>query len=87
MGTDNKEVAWIAASIKRSYAALLSRTDFQSHMTFVSFFSAVVWRCEICGQPTPSPQNLIWDATMKQLVCPNCYMTLPIVSEEEQNDN
>lgn len=51
-------------------------------------FSSVAWRCEICGQPTPSPLNLIWDTTTKQLVCPSCYQTLPIVSEKEtQNDN
>ena len=58
----------------------------ESHAACESF-STIAWKCEICGQPTPSPQNLIWDAITKQLVCPNCCMTLPIVSEEEQNDN
>lgn len=59
----------------------------ESHVACQSF-STFAYKCEICGQPTPQPQDFIWDAMTKQLVCPNCYQTLPIVSEEEaQNDN
>lgn len=72
---------------KEKICGVAIQNGFPESHDICKFFSAVVWRCEICSQPTPSPQNLIWDATTKQLVCPNCYMMLPIVSEEEQNDN
>lgn len=43
---------------KERLCGVAIQNGFPESHDICKFFSAIVWRCEICGQPTPSPQNL-----------------------------
>lgn len=69
---------------KEKLCGVAVQSGFQANHAACQSFSTTAHKCEICGQPTPSPQDFIWDNATQQLVCPNCYANLPEITEKQK---